>query len=755
MSSSKSANYPWPSTVNAGNFVSVKLCLNKDNKKRSINDYKIWKKQMICLFESQDLLGFIDGQIPAPEVSMDEHKLWRRTDQLITGWILGSITGTDLLDAVVGLESSMEVWLELEKLFKSDDDEIQSGVEKDEDEDMEDESESTTSSSSEEEDAATGKDLSHYLPLYRAALRGDWKEGKKILDKDKNAITASVNKYSETALHVAVETGKSNYFVRKLLEYPRSDEAIISKNSSGDTALHFAAMAGNKEAAILLVNKNPDLLYITNKKNRLPIHLAARNSQKDTLMYLISVSKKDVGNSPFVGKFGALLLTIAISSQFIDVASYLVKKYPELATLSDDDGDYALKVVAGMKYVFPSGQTLTWWQNWIYSCVPLPSLSMEKITTDIENPFSDDQVKKKFDWFQIISFVVPGAKSFQKKKLMHQQALELVKCLCRALESLPTSDASRVYERAMVKAAKRGIHEVVEVIIEMFPSAIFAEESKTECTIFHVAARERLENVFNLIYHMNERKHYFYDSTDSSDNNFMHMCGELAPSHKLNLVSGAALQMQRELQWFKEMENFVNPSRRTWENGDDKTPQMLFTEKHHELKSEGEKWMKDTATSCTIAAALITTVVFAAAFTVPGGLRSESGVPIFLKKTSFILFAISNSVSMFTSTTSLLMFLSILTSRYAEQDFLYVLPKRLCIGLFTLFTSITFMIVAFSAAINVTFRNNSSLFLIPMAALACLPVGSFVLLQFPLLITLMYSTYGPGIFGKKSDRTLY
>lgn len=157
----------------------------------------------------------------------------------------------------------------------------------------------------------------HYLPLYRAALRGDWKEGKKILDEDNKAITAIVNKYSETALQVAVETGKSNYFVRNLLEYPMPDEAIISKNSSGDTALHFAAMAGNKEAAVLLVNKNPDLLYITNKKNRLPIHLAARNSQKDTLIYLISVSKKDVRNSPFVGKLGALLLTIAISSQFI------------------------------------------------------------------------------------------------------------------------------------------------------------------------------------------------------------------------------------------------------------------------------------------------------------------------------------------------------------------------------------------------------------------------------------------------------
>ena len=33
--------------------------------------------------------------------------------------------------------------------------------------------------------------------------------------------------------------------------------------------------------------------------------------------------------------------------------------------------------------------------------------------------------------------------------------------------------------------------------------------------------------------------------------NLLHLAGQLAPIHKLNLVSGAALQMQRELQWFQ------------------------------------------------------------------------------------------------------------------------------------------------------------------------------------------------------------
>ncbi|GFY98516.1 ankyrin repeat family protein [Actinidia rufa] len=127
------------------------------------------------------------------------------------------------------------------------------------------------------------------------------------------------------------------------------------------------------------------------------------------------------------------------------------------------------------------------------------------------------------------------------------------------------------------------------------------------------------------------------------------------------------------------------------------------------LVEDGEKWMKDTANSCTIAAALIATIAFAAAITVPGG-NNTNGLPMFSKEKAFIIFAISDAISLFTSTTSLLMFLSILTSRYAEGDFLYALPKRLIIGLVALFLSITTMMVAFSSTLSIlcsdTIRNG-------------------------------------------------
>ncbi|KAH7835202.1 hypothetical protein Vadar_023798 [Vaccinium darrowii] len=120
-----------------------------------------------------------------------------------------------------------------------------------------------------------------------------------------------------------------------------------------------------------------------------------------------------------------------------------------------------------------------------------------------------------------------------------------------------------------------------------------------------------------------------------------------------------------------------------------------------------------------------------------------------------MVFIISDALSLFTSATSLLLFLSILTSRYAEGDFLCILPKRLILGLVTLFLSITTMMVAFTFSLYLVLDHRKAWMLVPVAALACLPVTCFVSLQFPLLVDLISSTYGHGIFRKQSDRQFY
>ena len=100
------------------------------------------------------------------------------------------------------------------------------------------------------------------------------------------------------------------------------------------------------------------------------------------------------------------------------------------------------------------------------------------------------------------------------------------------------------------------------------------------------------------------------------------------------------------------------------------TPRELFTKQHRKLQKDGEEWMKNTASSCMLVATLIATIVFAAAFTVPGGNDDKDGIPIFQHNQAFTVFVISDVAALVMSITSILTSLSILTSRYAEEDFL-------------------------------------------------------------------------------------
>ena len=48
-------------------------------------------------------------------------------------------------------------------------------------------------------------------------------------------------------------------------------------------------------------------------------------------------------------------------------------------------------------------------------------------------------------------------------------------------------------------------------------------------------------------------------------------------------------------------------------------PEELFEESHKDLMMEVEKWMKESAASWAIVGPLVITIMFAAAFQIPGG----------------------------------------------------------------------------------------------------------------------------------------
>ncbi|XP_043690034.1 ankyrin repeat-containing protein ITN1-like isoform X2 [Telopea speciosissima] len=448
------------------------------------------------------------------------------------------------------------------------------------------------------------------------------------------------------------------------------------------------------------------------------------------------------------------LLMTTITTDLFDVALYLLKKYPLLAIARDENGETALHALARKPSAFASGCHFGVWQSFIYSC---EHVEFSNITRDKKDQHvAPVQSLNRWLW-KTLKSIVPNVMLVHDTKVMNIQALEMVKFIWNEILSLKGWEISSILRepsRPLFTAAELGIIEYIIVLIQSYPDLIWKVDNEHR-SIFHTAVAYRQEKIFNLIYDIGALKDLITSYVDSNNNNMLHLAAKLAPSSRLNTISGAALQMQREYQWFKEVEKIVQPLYTEMKNSDGRTPAMMFREEHANLVKEGEKWMKDTASSCMVVATLIATVVFAAAFTVPGGDNNNNGIPIFIKAKSFMVFAISDALALFSSATSVLMFLSILTSRYAEEDFAKSLPKRMIIGLATLFVSIATMMIAFSATLSIVLDSRMAWVAIPISVFALVPVTLFALLQFPLFIDMIRSTYGFGVFKRLTKPMLY
>ncbi|KAJ0082748.1 hypothetical protein Patl1_12196 [Pistacia atlantica] len=334
---------------------------------------------------------------------------------------------------------------------------------------------------------------------------------------------------------------------------------------------------------------------------------------------------------------------------------------------------------------------------------------------------------------------------FLKKKL-DPKAAKLIKRLWKQVIVRNNSKISQFIEKPKDRklifvAAEHGNIEFLTILIREYPDLLF-EVDENNYTIFHYAVKYRQNDIFKLIHQIGSFKDLIATlKHEKKGNNILHLAGILAPPDRLSIVSGAALQLQRELLWFEEVREIIHPLDAQEKNKKGKTPEVLFSEQHKDLKKEGEKWMKDTANSCMIVATLIATVAFAAAFTIPGGTKQDTGSPNFLLKDSFTIFAIADGASLALSSCSVLTFLSILTSRYAEKDFIWRLPTMLLIGLLTLFLSVVAMMAVFCTTFFIVFDDGKRWCAHLVTGMASGPAILYIILQFRLICDIVSSTY--------------
>lgn len=148
---------------------------------------------------------------------------------------------------------------------------------------------------------------------------------------------------------------------------------------------------------------------------------------------------------------------------------------------------------------------------------------------------------------------VPGIRTILETKLMHIQAVELVRRLWGQfllLDDSKIGELLRSPSRLLFTAAAMGNVEFLTVLIRMYPNLIWKVDEHSR-SIFHIAVVHRQEKILNLINEIGAHKDLIAAYKDENNNNMLHLAGKLAPANQLKRDSGAALQLRREFHWFK------------------------------------------------------------------------------------------------------------------------------------------------------------------------------------------------------------
>ena len=156
-------------------------------------------------------------------------------------------------------------------------------------------------------------------------------------------------------------------------------------------------------------------------------------------------------------------------------------------------------------------------------------------------------------WVSIKLTAVSHIKKIREDKENHHAAVLLLECICKEV-----SEIDKVYDADVIiqhyfdgfnRAVENDTPEAIEAIIRYSPQATWNESNGYNLS--QIAIINRCEKVYDFLVEQVVNNHLLRISVDKCGNNLLHLAGKLASIHKLNKVSGAALQMQRELQWFE------------------------------------------------------------------------------------------------------------------------------------------------------------------------------------------------------------
>ncbi|KAJ3691414.1 hypothetical protein LUZ61_020578 [Rhynchospora tenuis] len=472
--------------------------------------------------------------------------------------------------------------------------------------------------------------LSSVTPLgnncvHLAAMLGHESFAKEVWSKSP-FLLSNTNKDGETPLIAALMAGNVTFASEILtaastLLQPADNtsdlergkplnEMLLKVDKRGDNALHHAIRCGFEDFAVQLLTIEPTLSEQTNMVAESPMHMAARKGHFRVVERLLQIDK-----SADSGPGGYSALHGAVEMNHADITELLLEKRSKLASHASKDGSTPL------------------------------------------------------------GFSVAN------------NNLKIVKILLKHDPNLAYLENTVTGRTPFLVAAIYGFVPIAEEIISACPDSAYTTSKKLSENGLHEAINHEQQNFVDFILRT-PQLHRLINQVDKNGNLPIHSAAAqcnpdiLRPllSHKeqdysaLNVKSFHAVDMVfgrkklwKTLKWNESFTLLSNVIPSGWKDvAGDKAEKRIKKQSFEDVKSLTTRYVTNTS----LVAALLATITFAAAFTLPGGLSndaSDSGQPIFARKAVFQVFLISDTIAMCSSLA--VVFLCILAT-WEDLDYL-------------------------------------------------------------------------------------
>ncbi|KAH9649761.1 ANK REP REGION domain-containing protein [Citrus sinensis] len=619
--------------------------------------------------------------------------------------------------------------------------------------------------------------------LSKFAMTGQWDNIVQAYENNPMSREAKLTRSGDTALHIAAAAGQTN-IVSELVEIMGENASNVLKiqNDRGDTAFHLAAALGNEAMCHCMASKDRELISVRNNDSIafqiMRAYADLVNSVNEnglTPLHILASKPNAFKSGSRLGLFDRIIYYSKTKGEADDKESPERSRCINLSKNGDKDGQFfppndaacvlffrllmkALLIVLGLgfwriKSITEKKEKHTWAYQVMNELVQRASLYKYD---DHGKSSRDSRPDKDGDTFSVPETppVLENDQIFQSRNICLESAVavhnkdgnardETATAAVQELKFMKKKDQQSGRKATPILiAAKMGVTEMVEKILDTIPVAIHDLDSEKKNLVL-LAVENRQTGIYKLLLDrkmLGESDLNIFEHVDIKGNSALHLAakfGEYGPWR----IPGAALQMQWEIKWYKFVKESMPRYFFLGYNNKGKTPKEIFTKTHKELVKDGQEWLSRTSESCLVVAALIASVALTTSATVPGGLNEQSGKPILENEPAFKIFAISSFVALCFSMTALSFFFSILTSTYREKDLAMALPRKLLLGLTSLFTSIAAIMISFCSGHFSVLRDEMRSAVYPLYAATCFPMIFFVLAHVPLYLDLIWAIF--------------